>query len=448
MTILFFLIALGVLIFIHEFGHFLLAKRADIYVETFSLGFGPKLAGITRGETEYRLSLLPLGGYVKMRGEEPGEEGGDDPRSFANKGVWARTKVILFGPLMNLVLALVLMPVVFLIGRSEPVYLSAPPEISGVRAESPAEAAGLKAGDLIRTIDGKPTATWEEVLNKVIVAPGSHLTLGIERSGVELDEDVVVGELPEIKGGYLGVEPMLFLGNEARVDGVRPGGPAAEAGLKEGDVVLAFGGEPVGDWLDLTRIVNATEGKPAQMEVQRGEERLTVPITAARDEETGRWVIGITKDRQRGVPMTVVRYGLLGAIVKGTEENLKLTSLTFDVLGRLVTLKLSYKVLGGPILIAKSSAAAAASGFTSFLYFLAFLSLQLAILNLLPIPVLDGGQLVFLACEAVRRRPLSIRVRNVAQQVGFALLISLMLVVTFNDIDQIWGLRSLLHKLF
>jgi regulator of sigma E protease len=448
MTILFFLIALGLLIFIHELGHFIIAKRAGIYVEAFSLGFGPKLLGVRVGETEYRISALPLGGYVKMRGEEPDEEGAADPRSFAMKSVWARTKVIIFGPLMNLFLCVALMPIVFLIGRSEPVYLAQPPVVVGVKAESPAAAAGIAPGDRIVTVDGNAAATWEDLINRVIIAPKATMELGIERDGRRIDESITVGELPEIRGGYLGIEPMLFYGNEARVDGLRPRGPAQAAGLQVGDEVIAFGGKPVGDWLDLTRLVNESKGLPTEIEVEREGARLTLTVAAEHDARSERWVIGITKDRQRGVPMTVVRYGFRDAVVKGVQEVGKLTRMTFDVLGKLVTLKLSYKVLGGPILIAKSSAAAAASGLSSFLYFIAFLSLQLAILNLLPIPVLDGGQVVFLAIEAIRRKPLAVRVRAIANQVGFAMLIALMLLVTINDIDSVWGIRSLLQKIF
>ena len=448
MTIIYFIVALGLLIFVHELGHFIFAKRAGIYVEAFSLGFGPRLFGLRVGETDYRVSLLPLGGYVKMRGEEAGDSAASDPRSFAAKSVWARAKVIIFGPLMNLFLCLLIMPVVFMIGRSEPVFLKEAPVLTGVRAESPAALVGLMPGDRILTIDGHQVKSWEDVLNKVLLGPGSTIRVGLERGGSPLEKDLKVGELPEIKGGYVGVEPMLFLGNEATIDGLKAGGPADVGGIKAGDKVLSFAGQRVTDWIDLSMQVDKNGGKEAPIVVEREGERISLEVTPEFNKDHNRWLIGITKDRRSGVPMTVVRYGLVDAVVQGTKENIKLAKLTFEVLRRLVTMELSYKVLGGPIIIAKVSAAAAASGLSDFLYFLAFLSLQLAILNFLPIPVLDGGHLVFLGIEAVRRKPVSVRVRGIADQVGFVMLISLMVLVTFNDIENVWGIKALLKKFF
>lgn len=448
MTIIYFIIALGVLIFVHELGHFLLAKRAGIFVKTFSLGFGPRLFGIKRGDTDYRISALPFGGYVEMPGENPGEEGSDDPRSFAKKGAWARAKVILFGPLMNFILCFAFMPLVFMIGRSEPVFLSETPKVIGIMADSPAATVGIEEGDTIISIDGKSVATWDDVLNKILLSPKTQLDIGIKRGEKLLEKRVIVAEMPEIKGGYIGVEPILFLGGEAKIDGVRKAGPADQAGLKPGDQVVSFNGKDVSGWVELTRFVNESEGKPAKIVVERDGSQIPLTVSPIFSEEFHRWVIGISKDRLSNAPTVFKRYGFIDAVVKGTKENIKLTRLTFDVLGRLVTLKLSYRVLGGPIMIAKTSAAAAASGFSSFLYFLAFLSLQLGILNLLPIPVLDGGMLVFLGIEAVFHRPVNAKVREVSQQIGFALLIGLMLVVTFNDLDNIWGIRAFLQKIF
>ncbi len=449
-TLLFFIVALGILIFVHEFGHFIVAKRQRVKVETFSLGFGPRLIGFRRGDTDYRISLFPLGGYVKMLGEDPSEPGSDDPRSFSKKGVWQRVKIVLFGPLMNLGLSLILMPIVFMIGRPQPAYLDQVPTVMAVRAESPAAEAGFATGDTIITIDGDEVTSWESVMNAVLLAkPGTVMGVEVDRDGQRHTLMPVVGKMPEMQGGYLGVEPMLFLGNEAVIDGLAPGGPADEAGLKKGDTVLAFNGKPVLDWLDLTQKVNANEGEPASITVARADgSRQNVEIVPAYSEEYGRWLIGIRKDRTSGVPMVTKQYGFFSALVKGTQENAKLFMLTLTVLKRLVTFQLSYKVLGGPIIIAKTSAAAASSGLAPFIFFLAFLSMQLCILNLLPIPILDGGHMVFLGIEAVRRRPVSVRAREIAAQVGFVVLISLMLLVTINDIDHVWGIRNLLEKIF
>ncbi len=448
MTIIYFIIALGVLIFIHEVGHFITAKRAGVFVETFSLGFGPKLFGFKWGETEYRISALPLGGYVKMLGEEPDEEGSLDPRSFSAKSAWKRAKIVLMGPLMNLFLCLAVMPVVFMIGRSEPAFLSEQPVVKGIKADSPAQRAGLAEGDLILSLDVKSMKSWDDVLGRVLISPGSTIDFGVRRADREFHAAVTVEELPEMKGGYVGIAPLPNLGGDPYIDGVRSGGPADKAGIKSKDLVISYDGRPVEDWLDLTRMINESKGALAPMIVKRGGEEIKIDVAGEYNEDFGRWIIGISKDRMSGVPMTVVKYGFLDSIVKGTKENVKLARMTLDVLWRLVTLKLSYKVLGGPIIIAKSSAAAAAAGIANFLYFVAFLSLQLGILNFLPIPVLDGGQLVFLGYEAVLRRPLSVRIRSIAHHVGFVMLIGLMLLVTINDIESVWGIRKILGKIF
>ena len=449
MTILFFLIALGVLIFIHEFGHFIVAKRQGIRIETFSLGFGPCLIGFKWGETDCRLSLLPLGGYVKMLGEDPSEEGAlEDPRSFACKSVWQRTKVVAAGPLMNLVLCMVLMPIVFMIGRPQPVYLDQAPVITQVRAASPADAAGFKKGDIIVAVDGHRVAHWESVLQKVLLSStGTVLAFDIERGGAVQHVTAKVADMPEMQGGYLGIEPGLFFGNEATVDDMAPGGPAVKAGLEKGDRVLKYNGAPVADWFDLIAKVQAVKGAPAIVAIERAGAPQRFTVTPEYSKDLDRWLIGIRKDRTAGVPMVTKQYGPIAAIVKGTQESWRMCVLTLDVLKRLVTFQLSYKVLGGPIIIAKTSAAAAASGLSPFLFFIAFLSMQLAILNLLPIPVLDGGHLFFFGIEAVRRKPLSIKVREIAAQVGFVMLMALMLLVTINDINHVWGIKNIVGRL-
>lgn len=449
MTILYFIIALGILIFIHELGHFIVAKRARVCVEVFSLGFGPRVFGIKVGETDYRVSLFPLGGYVKMKGEEPDEEGAkEDPRAFSSKSVFTRARIVLWGPLMNFILAFLLMPLVFMIGKPEPAFLHEKPVITDARAGSPAEEAGLIKGDAILSVDGKGVGTWDDVLNKILLSPNRTLTFGIDREGQPMDVPVAVGEIPELKGGYVGIEPMLFVGAEPYVGELKPGGPAEEAGVVKGDLIVSFDGKKVYDWLDLTRMVNDSAGEEAQLVVQRDGETVSMPVKARYNNKFGRYIIGISKDRMSGVPMKVQKYGFVQAVVRGTKENIKLLKLTYDVLKKLFTGNLSFKVIGGPVIIAKASAAAAKTGLANFIYFLAFLSMQLSILNLFPIPVLDGGQLVFLGYEAVLRRPLSVKVRMIAHQVGFVLLISLMLLITINDIDNVWGIRELIKKIF
>lgn len=448
MTFIYFLITLGVLIFVHELGHFIMAKRAGIRVDVFSLGFGPRLFGIKLGGTDYRISLLPFGGYVKQLGEDPNEEGADGPDSFMAKSPWERTKVIVAGPAMNAILAILLMPAVFMIGRVEPTYLHEAPVVMGVKPDTPAAVVGIEKGDRILEIDGRRVATWDQVMNEVLISANQDVAMKLLRDGAEVEKNVKVGELPEVKGGYLGVEPLFFFGAESKIDSVMPGSPAEEAGIRVGDFVKSFAGRPIADFYDLSAAVNENGDREATISVERDGRLISLKVKPRYSAEAGRSVIGITTNRRGQGPTELYRYGFIDSIAMGFRENIKLAKLTLDVLYRLVTLKLSYQIIGGPIIIAKVSAAAAASGIANFFYFMAFLSLQLAIFNLLPIPVLDGGQLFFIAIEAIRRRPVSIRITSIASQVGFVVLVSIMALVTLKDIENVWGITVWIKKIF
>ncbi|MBI2980771.1 MAG: RIP metalloprotease RseP [Deltaproteobacteria bacterium] len=438
MTIISFLFALGVLIFIHEFGHFLVAKRKKIGVEKFSLGFGPKLIGFQRGETTYMLSLLPFGGYVKLRGEEAGSADPNDPSSYAARPVGHRFGVVFAGPFMNLLLAALLMPLVFLIGRSEPLFWQEPPVVSFVQRGSAAETAGIRLGDRILKIGRHETSQWKDVSQEVILKAGEKISIVVNSGGEEVTKEIVVGEEETTKAGYLGVEPSLFIGNEPIIDGLMPDAPAGAAGFQVNDEVIAIDGVAVTSWSEMTTLINKGDGRPLQFLVRRG--GAEVPIAVQPRQEESRWVIGIRKDyEKRGPEMVFRRYPLPQAVVLGFQENCRLSKMTLQVLGRLVSLKLSYKSLGGPIRIAQASGAAAKSGLSGFIFFLTFLSLQLGWLNLLPIPALDGGHLFFMLIEKVMRRPVSQKVRSIADQAGFAILILLMALVTLHDVESVWG---------
>lgn len=448
MTFIYFLITLGVLIFVHELGHFIMAKRAGIRVDVFSLGFGPRLFGVKFGGTDYRISLLPFGGYVKQLGEDPNDEGANAPDSFLAKSPWVRTKVIAAGPIMNALLAIALMPIVFMIGRVEPTYLHEAPVVLGIKPDTPAATAGIEKGDRILEIDGKKVLTWDQVMNEVLISANQDVAIVLGRGGAEIERTVKVGELPEIKGGYLGVEPIFFLGAESKIDSVKPGSPAEVAGIMVGDFVKSFAGRTVADFYDLSASINENGDREAAIGVLRDEKPISLKVKPMYSAEAGRFVIGITTNRRSQGPTALYRYGFIDSIAMGFRENVKLAKLTLDVLYRLVTLKLSYQIIGGPIIIAKVSAAAAASGIANFFYFMAFLSLQLAIFNVLPIPVLDGGQLFFVGIEAIRRRPLSIRITSIASQVGFVVLVSVMALVTLKDIENVWGITIWIKKIF
>ncbi len=450
MTFFYFIVGLGLLVFIHELGHFLVAKWCGIRVEQFSLGFGPKILGFTWGETEYRISILPLGGYVKMSGEEPEESPiapALDPRSFASQALYKRIATVLAGPSMNLALALILMPLVFWMGRMEPVFLEKPPLVVGVRKDSPAAHLGLQKGDQILAIDQFSTPTWEEAMQRILVSPHTEVTLKIlSKSGVEEIKKVKLSTAREGKVGYLGIEPHYFIGNEAIVENVSPNSPAEKAGLKPKDKILAIEGEAVEGWDDMSDKIAAVSGRAVPIEISRAGEKITVSLSPQYSDAHKKWVIGISKAIPEG-SMIKHRYTFSQAVSKGLQEYGRLFNLTLEVLKKLFTFQLSYKTLGGPIQIAEATANAAKSGFGDFLYFLSFMSLQLGVLNLLPIPVLDGGHLFFMLYEAVRRKPLSVKKRIIAQQIGMALLFTLMILVTINDIDTVWGFKKIFSKI-
>ncbi len=445
MTILYFIIALGVLIFIHELGHFIIAKRAGVYVEVFSLGFGPRILGFRKGETLYQVSLLPLGGYVKMKGEDPSSEEAADPRSFSQKSLKARFAVVFAGPLMNLLLALLIMPVVFMMGRPVPAYLDKAPVVQGVLVDSPAEKLGLQSGDKILTVAGEETSTWSDLMRAVLLRPDSEVVVEWDRQGKLVAETVRIRTRGKANTAYLGVEPPHLAAESTRIDDVTPNGPAASASLQAGDEVVAINNEPISSWSKMSERVQDSKGEALTVEVKRGGETVVVTLKPEFNEGMERYLLGIQKSA--GIGESVIRkYPFGEAIIEGTKENLRLVGLTFRVVGRLITFQLSYKSLGGPIRIAQASASAAQSGVAAFLFFMAFLSVQLGILNLLPIPVLDGGHLFFMGIEAIRRKPVSQRVQGIAIQVGLFVLLFLMLIVTVNDIDMVWGFREMFDK--
>jgi regulator of sigma E protease len=437
------------LILIHELGHFFLARRSDVRVETFSIGFGPTFAKFKRGETEYKLAPFPLGGYVKMTGEDPDEEGvKDDPRSFANKSVWTKIKIVAAGPITNVIFAFILMPIVFMIGRMEPAYLSEAPVLMGVKGDSSAYTAGLREGDLIRTVNGKKVETWNELQKQIVISVGQVLNLGFEREGRELNADVKVESMPEFKAGYIGVEPNFFIGNSAVVDQVTANGPAAKAGMEKGDKIVAISGVKVDGWMEMAKMIHESNGNELNVTIERGEKSLDLKVLPEFNKDAQRWVIGVVKGlKSSEMPMKKRRYGFIGSIKEGTAECANLLGLTFKVLERLFTGQLSYKSLGGPIQIAQASMAAAKYGIAEFIYFVAFLSIQLGILNLLPIPVLDGGHILFCGIEGVIRRQIPTRIRSIAQYIGLILILGLMLLVTLNDVDSVWGIKKLLFKI-
>jgi regulator of sigma E protease len=431
-TTISFIIVLGILVTAHELGHFLVAKVLGIGVERFSIGFPPKMFGFTRGETEYCISWIPLGGYVKLKGEGPEEvvEDPDDPALFSARPPYQRAVVILAGPVMNLILAFIVMPLVFMVGMAVPSYLDDPPLAGWVEPGSPADKIGIVPGDLILNVNGEESATWEQFFEKASQAGDNKLEIQVKGlAGVRS----VTLDLAEAEDGRTGIQPPM----EPTIGALTPGYPAQKAGVEKGDRILSLGQIPVSHWSEMARIIHASAGKALTLKVLRGKEELSLSVTPVLDEKTGRGLMGISPLSEK----VIRRFGPVEAVVMGFERNVELLGMTFSFVWDLVSGQSSIKNLGGPIMIFQVTGEAARAGMAQFLAFMAFLSLQLGVLNLLPIPVLDGGHLVFLTAEGILRRPLDLRTREMAQKVGFFLLILLIIVISYNDILRIFAGR-------
>lgn len=457
-TTVMFVLALGVLVIVHEWGHYIVAKLSGVWVEKFSIGFGPKILGFSKNGTDYRVAPIPLGGYVKLYGQDPWEEAeGDpvraeeiarDPRAFHSKPMSRKLATVLAGPAMNLVLCALILPIVFMVGRMQPKFLDEKPLVVDVEEGSPAAQIGLAKGDLILSINDNTVATWKDLVVQVSIYPDKTVPLVYFRDGQTFTKDVRITKDKDKKqiSGFLGVEPFPYFGNTPLVDEVRANSPAAKAGLKSGDRVLKVANLPIKYWTQMTAEIQKQAGQSYEIVVERGGDTITVAARSEYKADAEMWLLGITKKLEDGL-MVKKRYGPFEAVVLGAKEFGKLWNLTLDVLGRLFTGDLSYKTLGGPIQIAKASSMAAKSGLGEFLYLLAFLSLQLGVMNLLPVPVLDGGHVVFMFVEILRRKPISPRIRQMSTQMGMIMLLSLMLVVTINDIDSVWGFANILDSL-
>ncbi len=426
MEVIYFLIIIGVLIFVHEFGHFITAKRMGVRVEKFSLGMGPKLIGYKKGDTEYVISALPIGGYVKMAGENPDEEPTGSPDEFQAKTPWQRAKIAAAGALTNLVLAFVLMPVVFMIGAKIPAYFDEPAKVGWVEKGSAAEKAGFLRGDLITGIKGRGVEDWTKALSIIAANPKNALDVQVKRDGRDTMLSLVPEADPKTGVGEAGLLPEM----RPLIKDVTPGMPAHGAGLKPGDEIVFVNGRPIEHWAQFSRITREGVGRELTLGVKRGAAVVVVKVSPVKNVSLGYGIIGVVNE----LKTVTKKYSLVDAVKKGFFRTLDMFTLTFDVLKQLFTFKLSIKSLGGPIMISQMSGQAAQSGLSEFLALMAFISLQLGILNLLPIPVLDGGLLVFLAIEAARKKPFSRRVMERTQSIGLLLLLALFGVITYNDI--------------
>jgi len=424
MTFVYFLVVIGILVFVHEFGHFIMAKRAGVRVEKFSLGMGPKLFGFKKGDTEYVLSWLPLGGYVKMAGENPDEEPTGAPDEFQSKTVWQRAKIAVTGPLTNIVLAFVIMPFVFMVGT----YSEGPAKVGYVEKGSPAERAGFMAGDVIEEINGRGISDWTKALTLIAVNPDTDVTVIVERQSEKKTLTLRPDLATELKIGTSGLVPDI----PAEIGKLKPGFPAEQAGVMVNDKVIAVDGKIIYHWNQFSALVRDSKGNKLTLTLERNGTRMEKIVTPK--EDGGRQVIGVEPIMR----LVFKKHGFFESLRLGFDKTIESVDLTFITLKKLITFNLSIKTLGGPVMIAQMSGQAAAAGLSAFLSLLAMISISLGVLNLLPIPVLDGGMILFLVIEAIRKKPLSRKVMEVSQSIGAGLLITLIAVVSYNDVMRMF----------
>jgi regulator of sigma E protease len=427
-TLLAFVFVLGVLVFFHESGHFLTAKWVGVRVKTFSLGFPPKLVVRKWGETEYVIGLLPIGGYVKMAGDNPAESSGD-PAEFMSRSKWERLAILFAGPFANLVLAVGILTVLFMVGLERPAGLEDPPVIRYVAQDSPAGRAGLSQGDRILEIEGTKTDTWKDVLDRVMVSANEKLSVAVLRNGERVETELEVAVREEDGAGVAGLFPAI----QPEVGSLKPGFPAEQAGIQPGDVITKVGGKPIFHYAELIDAIEARAGSEIEIEVLRRQESKVFNLTPRDDD--GQWLIGITFSPP---PTTIERYASpVQALGAGTKEIVRLTRMTFVILGKLVTGRASMKNMSGPIGIAQASGETARQGPKVLFWFMALLSVNLAVLNLLPIPLLDGGHMAIIALEGLAGRDFSLHLKERILQVGFVMLLLLMVTVIYVDLSKI-----------
>lgn len=447
MTLLWAVILFGLLIFFHELGHFILAKLVGVKVLKFSLGFGPKMIGRKIGETEYLISAIPLGGYVKPLGEEPGEELSEDekPRAFTNQPVWKRMAIVLAGPVFNLVLAFIIFFAFLSVDHPVeiPDFDALSPRIVNVAADSPAMRAGLRAEDTVISIDGKDINTWIEMEGIILENPGKELQFRVKRNGSVLDvnitpdpETVTDAQGNEIVVGRIGISRQASVIGEVFEDT-----PAWKAGLKKNDTVVSIDGVPVLDWKEMSSILSKSPGKEVVLKVMRNGRLIDIPVTPeakTATDSTGKEVtVGRIGISSKSAFLVIQSDAFWQVPLKAAQAVYEWCVVTLEIVGKLFTGSVSAKQVGGPILIVDAAAKAASVGAFTYFNFVAIISINLAILNLMPVPVLDGGHIMFLSLEALRRKPLSEKLVMVANRIGMALLLLLITFVFYNDIIRI-----------
>ncbi len=440
-TLLAFLFVLGVLVFIHELGHFLLARWHGVRVLTFSLGFGPKILKVQKGDTEYCISIIPLGGYVKMAGETP-----DDPKTgaddeFLSKSKWQRFQILIAGPAMNLILAVVLLVVVLMQGADVLAYLDRPATVGAVQAASPAEKAGIRPGDLIVKLGTVEIRTWEHLDMAVAARPEREVEVVVMRDGRE-ERLKIRPDLTELRTrgnarfevGTIGALPDVY----PSVASLQPGSPSEQAGFQPSDVILAVDGQRMVFRSMVVEAIAKKSGQPIEFTIRRAGVDRTIAVTPRMEGETPRIGMFMLEATRPFTPTPIEAIGM------SFQRNWEMAGQILATLRDLVTGEASPKQLMGPVGIAQLSGEYAQDGWIALLGLMAIISLNLGLLNLLPIPILDGGHIFIMGIETISRRDFSLQVKEKMLFVGFVLLMTLMVTVIYNDLTRIVWIENLM----
>jgi len=423
-------VVLGFMVLIHEFGHYAAAKAFGVRVNTFSIGFGKRLWGFRRGDTDYRISALLLGGYVAMAGENPLEARKGEPDEFMSHPRWQRFVIVLAGPAMNIVLAIGLLTIVFMVHYERPVFFDQPAVIGWVQDHSPAAKAGIQQGDRIVRIDGDHNPSWEDVLLKLIESANQPVNLAVQR-GNEILEKQVKPE-PDINDdfGNIGWEPEQTI----TVAELEPNMPAIKSGLHVNDRIVALDGKPIRARLAIRHYLQQNGAKPVDVTVIRDGKELHFTMTPVHKEESGQngYWLGFLMS---GQSTRVAKLSFPKALSQSLEENKRYGFLIVDLVRKMLERQASIKQMEGPIGIARATGEAARQpGWTPLLGLTAMISLNLGIFNLLPIPILDGARILELIIEGIMRRDISVRIKERIYQTAFVFLILFAAVVIYNDL--------------
>jgi regulator of sigma E protease len=442
-TILAFAFVLGVLVFVHELGHFLAAKRVGIRVLKFQLGFNPTVVSFRRGDTEYGIGALPLGGYVKMSGETPEDVERDDQgrivkRSdqFLSKSKWQRFQVLIMGPTMNILLALVLTALVLYQGVDKGAYEDQPPVVGAVAEGSPAAGAGVQPRDRIESVNGHIINTWEQLYVAIGSRPNREVDLRVLRDGqpITLKVTPTTAGQGRFEFGDIGVLPNVH----PHVPSVVSGDPADRAGVKADDVIVAVDGKPITFSSQLRDTIAKHPEQPITLSVLRGGVPQSITVTPVRQGGIGRIGIAIQDE------IVSIKPGAVQAVTMSVQKNIESAAQIFQALWGLVTRETSPRQLMGPVAIAQLSGESAQLGWIALFSLMASISLNLGLLNLMPIPVLDGGHIFIMALEGLARRDFSVRVKEKVLLAGFVLILMLMVTVIYNDLTRIAWIERLM----